>query len=213
MQTYRDLLVWQKGIELCESIYVISREFPREELYGLTTQIRRAAVSVPSNIAEGSGRTTRGEFVQSVGHCRGSLFEVETQLLVAQRVSYLCKEQIQPLLVLTDEIGRLSSGLIRSLLVPTSTSTNTSTNTNTQLRLSRGTPLHTYQQLFPNRTVLPHATLVAASITVSRDPLEVRASLKSRPHDLLWKSNSRLHRNRRILSTTGYRRQPLPTRI
>jgi four helix bundle protein len=116
MQTYRDLLVWQKGIELCESIYVISREFPREELYGLTTQIRRAAVSVPSNIAEGSGRTTRGEFVQSVGHCRGSLFEVETQLLVAQRVSYLCKEQIQPLLVLTDEIGRLSSGLIRSLL-------------------------------------------------------------------------------------------------
>jgi four helix bundle protein len=115
MQTYRDLLVWQKGIELCESIYVISREFPREELYGLTTQIRRAAVSVPSNIAEGSGRTTRGEFVQSVGHRRGSLFEVETQLLVAQRVSYLCKEQIQPLLVLTDEIGRLSSGLIRSL--------------------------------------------------------------------------------------------------
>ena len=115
MQTYRDLLLWQKGIELCESIYVISREFPREELYALTTQIRRAAVSVPSNIAEGSGRTTRGEFVQSVGHCRGSLFEVETQLLVAQRVSYLCKEQIQPLLVLTDEIGRLSSGLIRSL--------------------------------------------------------------------------------------------------
>jgi len=115
MQTYKDLLVWQKGIELCESIYVISRSFPREELYGLTTQIRRAAISVPSNIADGSGRTTRGEFVQSVGHSRGSLFEVETQLLVAKKVSYLSEEQIQPVLVLTGEIGRLSSGLIRSL--------------------------------------------------------------------------------------------------
>jgi four helix bundle protein len=81
----------------------------------LTTQIRRAAISVPSNIAEGSGRTTRGEFIQSVGHSRGSLFELETQLLVAKQVSYLGQQQIEPLLVLTEEIGRLSSGLIRSL--------------------------------------------------------------------------------------------------
>ena len=76
IKSYQDLVVWQKGIDLCESVYRVSAAFPIEEVYGLTSQIRRAAVSVPSNIAEGAGRITKGEFIQSVGHARGSLLEV-----------------------------------------------------------------------------------------------------------------------------------------
>ena len=115
IKCYKDLIAWQRGVDLCEAVYDISKLFPREELYGLTNQLRRAAVSVPSNIAEGSGRITKGEFVQSVGHARGSLFEVETELFVAERVRYLSAEQIQSILELTDEIGRLTAGLVRSL--------------------------------------------------------------------------------------------------
>jgi four helix bundle protein len=115
INSYRDLLAWQKGIELTEAIYRVSKRFPPEELYGLTNQVRRAAMSVPSNIAEGAGRNTSGEFAQSIGHSRGSLFEVETQLIVAERVSYLSQSELRPLFNLTDEIGRLTAGLIRSL--------------------------------------------------------------------------------------------------
>jgi four helix bundle protein len=115
INSYRDLLAWQKGIELTEAIYRISKCFPPEELYGLTNQVRRAAVSVPSNIAEGAGRNTSGEFVQSIGHSRGSLFELETQLIVAKRVGYLSLSELRPLFDLTDEIGRLTAGLVRSL--------------------------------------------------------------------------------------------------
>jgi four helix bundle protein len=115
INSYRDLLAWQKGIELTEAIYRISKCFPPEELYGLTNQVRRAAVSIPSNIAEGAGRNTSGEFVQSVGHSRGSLFELETQLIVAERVRYLSQSELRPVFDLTDEIGRLTAGLIRSL--------------------------------------------------------------------------------------------------
>ena len=75
-KSYRNLIPWQKAIDLCEAIYKASSAFPPHEFYGLTSQIRRAAVSVPSNIAEGAGRITKGEFLQSVGHARGSLLEV-----------------------------------------------------------------------------------------------------------------------------------------
>jgi len=84
-------------------------------MYGLASQIRRAAVSVPSNIAEGAGRITRGEFVQSVGYARGSLLEVETQLIVAERLGYLSANETERLLRVTNEIGRVANGLIRSL--------------------------------------------------------------------------------------------------
>ena len=113
--TYRDLVAWQKGIELCELIYRASAAFPSYEMYGLASQIRRAAVSVPSNIAEGAGRITRGEFVQSVGYARGSLLEVETQLIVAERLGYLSANETERLLRVTNEIGRVANGLIRSL--------------------------------------------------------------------------------------------------
>ena len=115
MKSYQDLLAWQKGIDLCEFVYRASAAFPSEELYGLTSQIRRAAVSVPSNIAEGAGRITKGEFVQSVGHARGSLLEVETQLIVANRLGYLASKETDGLFEVTNEIGKLTNGLIRSL--------------------------------------------------------------------------------------------------
>jgi four helix bundle protein len=112
---YRDLVAWQKGIDLCELVYRASAAFPSHEIYGLTSQIRRAAVSVPSNIAEGAGRITRGEYLQSVGYARGSLLEIETQLIVAQRLGYLDAKEIDQLMELTNEIGRVASGLIRAL--------------------------------------------------------------------------------------------------
>jgi four helix bundle protein len=115
VKTYRDLVAWQKGIDLCELVYRASAAFPRREIYGLTSQIRRAAVSVPSNIAEGAGRITKGEFVQSIGHARGSLLEIETQLIVAQRLGYLDAKETDALLTVTNEVGKLSNGLIRSL--------------------------------------------------------------------------------------------------
>jgi four helix bundle protein len=118
IKSYRDLVAWQKGIDLCELVYRASSQFPREEMYGLISQIRRAAVSVPSNIAEGTGRITKGEFTQSVGHARGSLLEVETQLIVAQRLGYLDSNETDKLLELTNEIGKITNGLIRSLTRP-----------------------------------------------------------------------------------------------
>jgi four helix bundle protein len=114
-KTYQDLVAWQKGIDLCELIYRASAAFPRREVYGLTSQIRRAAVSVPSNIAEGAGRITKGEFIQSIGHARGSLLEIETQSIVAQRLGYLDAKETDALLAVTNEVGKLSNGLIRSL--------------------------------------------------------------------------------------------------
>ncbi len=118
MSSYQDLITWQKGIDLCELIYRASGGFPHHELYGLTSQIRRAAVSVPSNVAEGAGRITDGEFIQSIGHARGSLLEIETQLIVAQRLGYLNADEADGLLELTKEVGRLANGLIRSLKRP-----------------------------------------------------------------------------------------------
>jgi four helix bundle protein len=112
---YRDLVAWQKGIDLCELVYRASATFPSHEIYGLTSQIRRAAVSVPSNIAEGAGRITRGEYLQSIGYARGSLLEIETQLIVAQRLGYLDAKEIDQLMELTTEIGRVANGLIRAL--------------------------------------------------------------------------------------------------
>jgi four helix bundle protein len=105
----------KKGIDLCELVYRASAAFLRREIYGLTSQMRRAAVSVPSNIAEGAGRITKGEFVQSIGHARGSLLEIETQLIVAQRLGYLDAKETDSLLTMTNEVGKLSYGLIRSL--------------------------------------------------------------------------------------------------
>ena len=90
VQSYRELIVWQKAIDLVVAIYRITQSFPREEAFGLTSQLRRAAVSIPSNIAEGQGRRSAKEFQRFLDIARGSLQEVETQLLIANRLHYLC---------------------------------------------------------------------------------------------------------------------------
>ena len=113
--SYQDLIAWQKAMDLAEEIYTATRGFPKDELYGLTSQLRRAVISIPSNIAEGQGRLTPGEFRQFLGHARGSLLEAETQILMSARLHYLPKEQIGRLLKLSAELGRILNGLIASI--------------------------------------------------------------------------------------------------
>src|SRR6266542_2536034 len=115
IQTYRDLTVWQKSMDLVAEIYRLTKLFPQDELFGLTSQIRRAAVSVPANIAEGYGRIHRKEYLHHLSIARGSLMEVETHLQIAVRLSYLSREQVVPSWGLAQEVGRLLNGLIRSL--------------------------------------------------------------------------------------------------
>jgi four helix bundle protein len=112
---YRDLIVWQKAIDLVEAIYHATAQFPREELYGLTIQIRRAAVSVPSNIAEGHGRTSTRDFLHFLSISHGSLKEVETQIIIAERLKYIDCRMKDQLFDKTTEVGRLLSGLSNSL--------------------------------------------------------------------------------------------------
>lgn len=115
VRNYTELIAWQKSIDLVEAVYTLSRQFPREEVYGLTAQIRRAAVSVPSNIAEGQGRWSTGEFVQFPGVAHGSLCEVETQLHIAVRLHFILPPDAEPVFRLMTEVGRLIYGLKKSL--------------------------------------------------------------------------------------------------
>jgi four helix bundle protein len=111
--SYRDLVAWQRAMELVQAIYRATREFPQEEIYGLTSQVRRAAVSV--NIAEGRGRHSTNEFVHHLAIARGSLCEVETHILIAHQLRYLPEPTVAEVLALTDEVSRLITGLTRSL--------------------------------------------------------------------------------------------------
>lgn len=114
VRCYRDLIALQRSIELVSEIYLSTRSFPTNERFGLTAQIRRAAVSIPSNIAEGQGRCTTGEFRQFLGHARGSLLEVETQIFIATNWGYLNQPQARALFERVSEIGRILNGLINS---------------------------------------------------------------------------------------------------
>jgi four helix bundle protein len=115
IKDYRELIVWQKAMDLVEKIYHITRTFPREEIYGLTSQIRRAAVSIPSNIAEGNGRNTTRDYIYFLGVAYGSVKEVETQVLIAERLQYVNSTSSTELVNMTGEIARLISGLTNSL--------------------------------------------------------------------------------------------------
>jgi four helix bundle protein len=115
VQSHKDLLVWQQAMDLAVGIYVSTRTWPREELYGLTSQVRRAASSVPTNIAEGYGRETRPSYVQFLRIAQGSLKEVETHLLIAQRIGIATGEQLTPLLDAVESIGKLLRLLLRKL--------------------------------------------------------------------------------------------------
>lgn len=115
LQKYTELIAWQKAIDLVEGIYRVSDRFPRSELYGLTSQIRRGVVSVPSNIAEGQSRRGSREFVHHLGIAYGSLSEVETQLVIAERLGYIDTRQLQHLLDAAAEVGRLINGLSNAI--------------------------------------------------------------------------------------------------
>lgn len=120
-KSYRDLIAWQKAMDLVEGVYRASRDWPKEELYGLTNQVRRAAVSVPANVAEGQGRNSPKEFLHYACIAHGSLREVETHLLISQRLGYLDETVCEALMNQAAEVGRLLQGLIRMLRGPITT--------------------------------------------------------------------------------------------
>jgi len=115
VKSYRDLQVWQKGVQLASLVYQTSRVLPKDEQFGLISQMRRAAVSVPSNIAEGYGRRSRADYVRFLNMAMGSLFELQTQAEIAANLGYLAVEVSQPLAADAREIERMLSALIRKL--------------------------------------------------------------------------------------------------
>ena len=115
IRSYRDLNVWQRAVELVEEIYRVSARFPDDERFGLISQIRRAAISVPSNIAEGYGRRRTGHYVHHLDIANGSLKEVETQLIIAGRLNFIDKENAQEAWSLLQQSGKMLTNLTRSL--------------------------------------------------------------------------------------------------
>ena len=115
IRNYTDLIAWQKAMTLVESVYRISAAMPDEERYGLTAQMRRSAVSIPSNIAEGKGRRTDGEFLNHLSVAYGSICELETQVMLSGRLGFLGKAAVDAMLGETAEVGRLVNGLANSI--------------------------------------------------------------------------------------------------
>jgi four helix bundle protein len=113
--SFRDLIVWQKAVELSVGIYDLTSSFPSSERFGLTNQLRRASVSIASNIAEGYGRSTRGEYIQFLGHARGSDCEVQTQLVIAGRLGFGVEVKRQAAENVSEEIGRILVVLMKKL--------------------------------------------------------------------------------------------------
>jgi len=115
MNNYRNLLIWQKSVDLVTRIYSVTNTFPKEEAYGLTSQVRRCAVSIPSNIAEGSGRNSKKEFLNFLSISHGSSYELDTQLTIANNVGLLSEEQFRELSESILEIQKMNSGLKKSI--------------------------------------------------------------------------------------------------
>jgi four helix bundle protein len=115
VRSFRDLQVWQRAVQLSIAIYRLTKELPREEIYGLPSQIRRSAVSVPSNIAEGQGRLGTGEFKQFLGIARGSNFEVQTQLEIARALGFGDSKLLDETEGLSHEVGKMIHGILESL--------------------------------------------------------------------------------------------------
>ena len=118
IDSYQDLIVWRRSMDLAQRVYEATRLFPREEMFGLTSQARRAAVSVPANIAEGHGRGTRMSYASFLRIARGSLKELETHMLLASRLEMIDTEIVNALLAETEEIGRMLHALIARLREP-----------------------------------------------------------------------------------------------
>jgi four helix bundle protein len=114
-QSYKDLVVWQKAIALAKIVYQLTQAFSAEERFGLVSQMRRAAVSIPSNIAEGQARHTTGEFIQFLSHAEGSTAELDTQLILAVELKFCAKKSALPAYEIIDEIRRMLNALRRKL--------------------------------------------------------------------------------------------------
>lgn len=115
IRSYRDLKVWQRAMDLAAACYRTTRRFPRDELYGMVSQIRRAAASVPANVAEGHGRNSRGEYIQFLRVAQESLKELETHVLLAQRIGLAEEKALGPILEEAEILGKMLRALIRSL--------------------------------------------------------------------------------------------------
>jgi four helix bundle protein len=115
IRSYRDLRVWNEAMELAAECYQVTKTFPREEMFGMTSQIRRAGASIPANIAEGYGRESSGNYVQFLKNAQGSLKEVETHVLLAVKVELMSLEMATPILNRADTVGKMLRGLIRSI--------------------------------------------------------------------------------------------------
>jgi four helix bundle protein len=114
-ESFRNLTVWQRSIELTLAVYKLTPAFPDSERFGLTNQLRRASVSVANNIAEGYGRSTKGEYLQFLGHARGSNSEVETQIVIATALGFGTKQMLQTIEELCSEVGRMLGAVMKSL--------------------------------------------------------------------------------------------------
>lgn len=112
---YKDLIVWQKSIDLVKEVYVLTSKLPTRENYVLADQMRRAAISIPSNIAEGSGRSTRSEYKRFIEIARGSLYELQTQLYIAHELKYFDSDEIDKANYLLSEIGKMLNTLVKKL--------------------------------------------------------------------------------------------------
>jgi len=120
VSSYRDLIVWQKAMDMTESLYRIVKKLPKEETYALSDQMRRAAISIPSNIAEGFGRNSKKEYLQFLYIANGSVSELETQLMLCVRINYLKESEIQSILTLLSEIGKIIMTITKKLNSDTS---------------------------------------------------------------------------------------------
>ena len=116
IRDYKDLHVWQKGMQLAKEIYLLTSKFPSEEKFGLVSQLRRAAVSIPSNIAEGQARNTTGEFVQFISHAQGSAAEVDTQLLLSIELGYCVSNDLETAFRLLTDVQKMLKRLRHSLI-------------------------------------------------------------------------------------------------
>ena len=115
LKNFKDLKVWQKAYQLCLEVYKMTKSFPSEERYGLTSQMRRSSVSIPSNIAEGYGRRTTGEYLQSLYTGYGSICELETQILLSRDLDYLSKQSFERIEAILREVERMLKALIKSV--------------------------------------------------------------------------------------------------
>ena len=114
-KTYRDLVVWQKAMDLVEMVYKLSEKLPDKEKFGLISQIQRAAVSVPANIAEGYGRLHRGDYLRHLSFARGSLAELETHVAIVVRLAYVTRDDVKPVWGMAQEVGKMLRSMIEAM--------------------------------------------------------------------------------------------------